>query len=83
MLERIVRCYNAIKAVMSKSKFSNHANQNITVAQLEIIKQLVEVLRPIYNVTVKLSAERVCTLSMILPAIYHIRAHVNICLFQL
>ena len=76
MLERIIRVYDEIQQVLANKRFKIQAENNITLSQLEIIKQLVKVLKPVYIVTCKMSSEKVSTLSQILPSIYFIKKNV-------
>jgi hypothetical protein len=63
MLERIIRVYDEIQQVLANRRFKLQAENNITLAQLEVIKHLVKVLKPVYIVTCKMSSEKVSTLS--------------------
>lgn len=84
MLERIVRLYDKITQVLEDRNFRKYADHNLTLAQLEIIKKLVIVLKPVYIVTCKLSSEKNSTLSQILPSIYYFRKNVTyLIMFQL
>ena len=78
MLERIIRVYDEIQQVLANKRFKLQAENNITLAQLEIIKHLVRVLKPVYIVTCKMGSEKVSTLSQILPSIYFIKKNVRV-----
>ena len=45
MLERIIRVYDEIQQVLANKRFKLQAENNVTLAQLEIIKHLVKVLK--------------------------------------
>ncbi len=77
MLERIVRLYDTITQVLEDRNFRKYKDHHLTLVQLEIIKKLVIVLKPVYIVTCKLSSEKHSTLSQILPSIYYIRKNVT------
>jgi uncharacterized membrane protein len=65
MLERIIRVYDEIQQVLANKRFKLQTENNITLAQLEIIKHLVKFLKPVYIVTCKMGSEKVSTLSQI------------------
>ena len=65
MLERIVRLYDTITQVLEDRNFKKYKDHHLTLVQLEIIKKLVIVLKPVYIVTCKLSSEKHSTLSQI------------------
>jgi hypothetical protein len=77
MLERIVRLYDKITQVFENRNFRKYADHHLTMDQLEIIKKLVCVLKPVYIVTCRLSSDKHSTLSQIMPSLYFIRKHVN------
>ena len=77
MLERIVRLYDTITQVLENRNYRKYADHHLTMDQLEIIKKLVYVLKPVYIVTCKLSSDKHSTLSQILPSIYYIRKQVS------
>ncbi len=69
MLNSIIKNYSAIRQIIRTYKHGEYIESLLNHQELEICESLFEVLEPFYQLTVKLSASRFPTASLIIPSI--------------
>ncbi len=78
MLHRIYRLKFATSKVLNSPDNSKHQSTNLSEEEYKILKEIIKVLKPFYQITQTLCAEKYVTISIVYPSIIQLRQEVLI-----